>query len=42
MLGHNEPSSGHKKHNQRDRSDDISHTTYYFQLLLPIVHVSSK
>ena len=37
-----EHGSGDKKCNQHDRSDDISHTTYYFQIWKSIVHVSGK
>ena len=42
MLGHKERGSGYRKCNQHDRSDDTSHTTYYFEYLRSIAHVSSK
>ena len=37
-----EHGSGRKKCNQPDRSDDISHTTYYFQIWKSTLHVSGK
>ena len=32
MLGHKVRDSGHRKYIQYDRSDDISHIAYYFQI----------
>ena len=39
MFGHKERGSGHRKCNQHDRSDDISHTTYYFKHCKSIAQV---